>query len=161
MKQRTIFFFFLPVNILVLYLPKASCCRHWGPKTSRMDGGGEPSCLPGAACPILIPAGNGRVDKVYPYTIKYLNYLCVCQQLSCVWLCNLWTVAHQPSLSKGISRQEYWSGLPFPSLEVFFKENKQHLQTSSQAHQEEKRKDPNKQNNSERGEIATKSIEMQ
>ena len=25
-----------------------------------------------------------------------------------------WTVAHQASLSMGFSRQEYWSGLPFP-----------------------------------------------
>ena len=25
-----------------------------------------------------------------------------------------WTVAHQDSLSMGFSRQEYWSGLPFP-----------------------------------------------
>ena len=27
----------------------------------------------------------------------------------------LWTVAYQASLSMGFSRQEYWSGLPFPS----------------------------------------------
>ena len=27
----------------------------------------------------------------------------------------LWTVAHQPILSMEFSRQEYWSGLPFPS----------------------------------------------
>ena len=26
-----------------------------------------------------------------------------------------WTVAHHASLSMGYSRQEYWSGLPFPS----------------------------------------------
>ena len=26
-----------------------------------------------------------------------------------------WTVAHQVPLPKGISRKEYWSGLPFPS----------------------------------------------
>ena len=26
-----------------------------------------------------------------------------------------WTVAFQPPLSMGFSRQEYWSGLPFPS----------------------------------------------
>ena len=26
----------------------------------------------------------------------------------------LWTVAHQSSLSVGFSRQEQWSGLPFP-----------------------------------------------
>ena len=27
-----------------------------------------------------------------------------------------WTVAHQAPLSMGFSRQEYWSGLPFPPL---------------------------------------------
>ena len=27
----------------------------------------------------------------------------------------LWTVAHQAPLAMGFSRQEYWSGLPFPS----------------------------------------------
>ena len=26
-----------------------------------------------------------------------------------------WTVAHQASLSMGFPRQEFWSGLPFPS----------------------------------------------
>ena len=26
-----------------------------------------------------------------------------------------WTVAHQALLSMGFSKQEYWSGLPFPS----------------------------------------------
>ena len=29
----------------------------------------------------------------------------------------LWTIAHQAPLSKGFCRQEYWSGLPFPSPE--------------------------------------------
>ena len=28
----------------------------------------------------------------------------------------LWTVAHQPPLYMGFPRQEYWSGLPFPSI---------------------------------------------
>ena len=33
--------------------------------------------------------------------------------LSCVWLfVTRWTIAHQASLSMGVSRQEYWSGLP-------------------------------------------------
>ena len=33
-----------------------------------------------------------------------------------IQLCvTLWTVAHQAPLSVGFSRQEYWSGLPFPS----------------------------------------------
>ena len=34
---------------------------------------------------------------------------------SCLTLCNPTTVAHQAPLSMGFSRQEYWSGLPFPS----------------------------------------------
>ena len=36
--------------------------------------------------------------------------------LSCVRLfATPWTVAYQAPLSMGFSRQEYWSGLPFPS----------------------------------------------
>ena len=36
--------------------------------------------------------------------------------LSCVQLfVTLWTIAYQAPLSMGLSRQEYWSGLPFPS----------------------------------------------
>ena len=34
---------------------------------------------------------------------------------SCLTLVTPWTVAHQVPLSMGFSRQEYWSGLPFPS----------------------------------------------
>ena len=34
---------------------------------------------------------------------------------SCLTLGTPWTVAHQGPLSMGFSRQEYWSGLPFPS----------------------------------------------
>ena len=40
------------------------------------------------------------------------------KSLSCVRLfATPWTVAHQASPSMGFSRQEYWSGLPFPSPE--------------------------------------------
>ena len=34
---------------------------------------------------------------------------------SCPALATQWTVAHQVPLSMGFSRQEYWSGLQFPS----------------------------------------------
>ena len=34
---------------------------------------------------------------------------------SCPTLCNPWTVAYQAPPSVGFSRQECWSGLPFPS----------------------------------------------
>ena len=38
-----------------------------------------------------------------------------CQSLRCVRLfVTPWTIAHQGPLSMGFSRQEYWSGLPFP-----------------------------------------------
>ena len=45
------------------------------------------------------------------------SVVCFCAQwLSRVRLCGLlWAVAHQAPLSMGFSRQEYWSGLPFPS----------------------------------------------
>ena len=46
---------------------------------------------------------------------KSLTSSSKCQALSCVWLtATPWTVAHQGPLSIGFSRQEYWSGLPFP-----------------------------------------------
>ena len=45
--------------------------------------------------------------------------MCVCMcVISCFIVSNsaiLWTVALQAPLSMGFSRQEYWSGLPFPS----------------------------------------------
>ena len=34
---------------------------------------------------------------------------------SCLILVTPWTVAHRAPLSVGFSRQEHWSGLPFPS----------------------------------------------
>ena len=38
------------------------------------------------------------------------------KSLSCVRLfATSWTVAYQAPLSMGFSRQEFWSGLPFPS----------------------------------------------
>ena len=44
-------------------------------------------------------------------------------------VCNPWTVAHQAPLSMEFSRQEYWSGLPFPPLNSGcpFKSFKEHL----------------------------------
>ena len=43
-------------------------------------------------------------------------HVCVCVAAqSCLTLCNPWTVVRQVSLSIEFSRQESWSGLPFPS----------------------------------------------
>ena len=40
--------------------------------------------------------------------------MCSVTQL-CLTLCDPWTIACQAPLSMAFSRQEYWSGLPFPS----------------------------------------------
>ena len=41
---------------------------------------------------------------------------CVLSHFSCIRLfATLWIIACQAPLSKGFSKQEYWSGLPFPS----------------------------------------------
>ena len=48
-------------------------------------------------------------------TIQTLLLLLLCH-FSRVRLCATpYTAAHQAPLSMGFSRQEYWSGLPFPS----------------------------------------------
>ena len=49
-------------------------------------------------------------------TIKELSSFLKVKSLSGVQLfATPWTVAYEASLSMGFSRQEYWSGLPFPS----------------------------------------------
>ena len=41
---------------------------------------------------------------------------CLLSRFSCLWLFSTpWTVAHQVPPSMGLSMQEYWRGLPFPS----------------------------------------------
>ena len=58
-----------------------------------------------------------------PYRIPHNSWFCfpkpclclICMHNRCVWLfVTPWTVAHQAPLSMGFSRQEYWSGFPFP-----------------------------------------------
>ena len=54
----------------------------------------------------------GQLSHPYMATRWYIAHA---QLLSHVWLLvTPWTVAHQVPLSMGFSRQEYWSGLPFP-----------------------------------------------
>ena len=54
-------------------------------------------------------------------------HACMLSCFSCVQLCvTLWTAAHQATPSTGFSRQEYWSGLPFPSPRVSFPQCKPH-----------------------------------
>ena len=55
---------------------------------------------------------GGHFSFCHQIRIGSTVYVCA---LSCVWLFETpWTVAHQAPLFMGFSRQEYWSGLPFP-----------------------------------------------
>ena len=54
-------------------------------------------------------------DNTPGTTMLDTRYVCKLSRFSHVQVCDPWTVAHQAPLSMGFSRQEYWSGLPFPS----------------------------------------------
>ena len=59
-----------------------------------------------------------RMCKEAPMVIARQSNASVCVSRSVVSdFVTTWTVARQVSLSMGFSRQEYWSGLPFPSPE--------------------------------------------
>ena len=52
---------------------------------------------------------NQDTSESIPFTCMVWSHFCH------VWLYAIpWTTAHQVPLSMGFSRQEYWSGLPFP-----------------------------------------------
>ena len=57
------------------------------------------------------------LERASPFKLTDKINQCVCCMLicfSCVQLLETpWTIPHKATLSKGFSRQEYWSGLPF------------------------------------------------
>ena len=64
-------------------------------------------------CPWDSPGKNTGVGCHF---LLQCMHTCMLSRCSCVQLCaTLWTAAHQAPLSLGFSRQEYRSGLPFPS----------------------------------------------
>ena len=60
---------------------------------------------------------NKMVSKTKYFTSSLTSSLKIkVKSLSHIWLfVTPWTVTHQAPLSMGFSRQEYWSGLPFPT----------------------------------------------
>ena len=53
---------------------------------------------------------------IYNSVPRFVFAINAVKSLSCVWLlATPWNVACQAPLSLGFPRQEYWSGLPFPS----------------------------------------------
>ena len=56
------------------------------------------------------------IYKIYPLPMHQALLLLQLSRFSCVQLCATpETAAHEAPLSLGFSRQEHWSGLPFPS----------------------------------------------
>ena len=53
------------------------------------------------------------------HSLNHMDFLFICLcELSRIWFfATPWTVAHQAPLFVDFARQEYWSGLPFPSPE--------------------------------------------
>ena len=62
-----------------------------------------------------LPSLKYLPDLVECYFITKVFSCCLVAQLCLI--ATIQTVAHQASLSMGLSRQDYWSGLPFPSPE--------------------------------------------
>ena len=52
-------------------------------------------------------------------------------------LATSWTAAHQALPSMGFSRQEYWSGVPLPSLEGHYKQLKNQNSSSGDNNDDE------------------------
>ena len=62
-----------------------------------------------------IPSAMHRFSLVIYFTHVWVGWVMCAQVLSHIWLfATPWTIAHQSSLSMGLSQQEYWGGLPFP-----------------------------------------------
>ena len=53
--------------------------------------------------------------KIISYSFLYSHLVVVVQSLNCVWFLRPHGLLCQAPLSTGFPRQEYWSGLPFPS----------------------------------------------
>ena len=79
----------------------------------------------GNYCLIFIKTDESYFIWYFTQLESYSIYSCIpfsslvlmrVKSLSRVWLFGTpWTVAHQAPPTMGFSRQEYWSGLPFPS----------------------------------------------
>ena len=67
-------------------------------------------------CPLIVSGGVSLWTEICPLP-TLLPHCCCCFSHSVVSdsFETPWTVAHQAPLSVGFFRQEYWSGLPFPS----------------------------------------------
>ena len=111
MNRLLYFFCFKPISLIF----KISCLIFLARTSYSMSTGNGKN-----EQPWLISNLRGKtftVSSLNPWlqTFSYRR-VCVCQLLSCVQLfATPWAIDCQGPLSTEFSRQEYWSGLPFPS----------------------------------------------
>ena len=68
------------------------------------------------SCCLSGSPGGSTFLPCHSGTVILISHKVKVKSLSCVRLfATPWTVTYQAPLSMGFSRQEYWSGLPFPS----------------------------------------------
>ena len=65
---------------------------------------------------IYLVTANFKIQILETISFFIMKVIVLVAQ-SCLILCDLMNQTHQAPLSMGFSRQEYWSGLPFPSPE--------------------------------------------
>ena len=84
-------------------------------------------------CGALLPIWKQAIHASQPENLDLITtQAVVAQSLSCVQLfATPWTVAHQAPQSMEFSRQEYWSGVPLPSLSAYPKEPEKENLTQS------------------------------
>ena len=93
--------------LLLLLLSRFSCVRLCG--NSYIDSSPPGSPVPGILQARTLEWVASSFSNAWKWKVK---------SLSRVWLLEtLWTEVHQAPPSMGFSRQEYWSGMPLPSLD--------------------------------------------
>ena len=94
-----------------------------GPLQSLMNTGMErqPAQSYGWVLEHCFTLGTNSSTRTSGNTPRSLRWACMhAQPLSHVWLfATIWTIARQPPLPMGFSRQEFWSGFPSQSLPGF------------------------------------------
>ena len=97
----------------------------WSVHSGRYWAAGEGSCVtslhsPGAHSSQILFGKDTLIMLIITLIMLMLNMTLIMLMISCFSHVQLfatpWTIARQAPLSMGFSRQEYWSGLPCPSL---------------------------------------------
>ena len=109
-------------NNLIYEIVRVHCgLRSWGhllwPFSGQRIWIGNWLCVECFLCLFIVGFSIYYADEIsYTFGSQLLLLLLLLSRFSRVRLCATpWTAAYQASLSMGFSRQEHWSGLPFPS----------------------------------------------